>query len=106
MGHYRMIVLANAKEGREEEYNDWYTNQHLGDVVAVPGVVSGQRFQSIGKGGHKFLAIYELETEDPRAVLKEIGARMGTDAMPTTESGERETMILGTFEPITDKLTK
>ncbi|MEQ9574230.1 MAG: hypothetical protein RLN77_01490, partial [Rhodospirillales bacterium] len=29
MAKYKLIVLINAIEGREDEFNDWFTNQHM-----------------------------------------------------------------------------
>jgi len=44
MVKFTYLVLTNAVPGREEEFNRWYTEQHLPDVLRVPGVVSAQRF--------------------------------------------------------------
>ena len=43
MGRYVFAVHSNAAEGREQEYNDWYSNHHLKDVLACPGVISARR---------------------------------------------------------------
>ncbi len=40
-----LVVMSNPAPGKEQEYNDWYTNVHLGDVLKVPGIVSAQRFK-------------------------------------------------------------
>ena len=74
MAKHILVVLSNAVEGREEEYNDWYTNTHLRDILALPGFVSAQRFklsdeQLRKKGPHKYLAIYEIDGEDPKKAL-------------------------------------
>ena len=45
MPRYNLIVLTNPVDGREDEYNDWYTNVHLDDVLKIPGVVGAQRFR-------------------------------------------------------------
>ena len=37
MGNYTMVVFTSPVEGREDDYNDWYDNQHLGDVIAAAG---------------------------------------------------------------------
>jgi len=39
---YIFVVQANAVNGREQEFNDWYTNRHLLDVMALPGIVAAQ----------------------------------------------------------------
>ena len=86
MQRYTFVVLTNAVDGREAEYNDWYFNTHLADVTAIPGIVSAQRFvladsQRSGKQPYKYLAIYEIETGDLQWVTEEIGRRAGTPAM-------------------------
>ena len=45
--HY--IVLTQAQPGRLEEFEKWYDNQHLKDVVAVPGVRSAKRYRLINE---------------------------------------------------------
>ena len=42
---YVFIVFANPLPGREAEFNDWYLNTHLGDLVQLEGWVGAQRFQ-------------------------------------------------------------
>ena len=44
MAKYTFVVLTNAVEGKDDAFDEWYTNTHLGDVLAVPGFVSAQRF--------------------------------------------------------------
>jgi len=43
-----LVVLTNPVAGREDDYNDWYTNRHLGDVLEVPGIVSAKRLKKTG----------------------------------------------------------
>ena len=38
MAKYTFVVLTNAVDGKDDTFNEWYTNTHLGDVLAVPGV--------------------------------------------------------------------
>jgi hypothetical protein len=67
---YKFVVLTNAVEGREDEYNDWYTNRHLPDVLAIPGIVEAVRFELAGTQRiappwpYRYLAIYDIETDD------------------------------------------
>jgi hypothetical protein len=43
-----MIVLNNAKPGREDDFNDWYTNEHIVDVVEkLDGFLTAQRFKLV-----------------------------------------------------------
>ena len=102
MAHYKLVVLSNPTEGKEDEYNDWYTNQHLGDVVAIPGYVSAQRFKLRHPMGfehtHQYLAIYEVETDDPDAAIAALQARRGTELMAVSETLDRSTTRAGLFE--------
>ena len=45
MTKYTFVVMTNASEGKEEEFNRWYNQHHIPDVLNVPGFVSGQRFR-------------------------------------------------------------
>jgi len=44
MQRCNLIVFTNPVEGRDDEYNDWYTNTHLPDVLKIPGITGAQRF--------------------------------------------------------------
>ena len=81
MAHFRYLVYTNPVEGLEAEYNDWYDNTHLGEVIAVPGFIAAERYELQAEGDakpeHRFLAIYEFEADDPATVLAELAARAG-----------------------------
>jgi hypothetical protein len=74
----RRVPDAQVQNGRyeparEKEYNDWYQNTHLNEMVALPGFRSARRFRfarSLVEGEvHPYLAEYEIETDDIDAVL-------------------------------------
>ncbi|WP_147308757.1 hypothetical protein [Paraburkholderia sp. BL27I4N3] len=44
---YSFMVFANPLPGREEEFNDWYLNRHLGDLVQLQGWKGAQRFRQV-----------------------------------------------------------
>ena len=82
MAKYLLFVLSGPKsgEGDEEKYNDWYSNTHLGDLKAVPGIEKARRYKVIGgnvPGMEKwpYSAIYEIETDDLPAVFADMGSR-------------------------------
>lgn len=68
-----MVVYSRPSPGREDEYNDWYQNVHLRELVALPGFVSAQRFRyarSLVEGeAFPYMSIYEIDTDDVDAVL-------------------------------------
>ncbi len=91
MPKYLMIAQSNAKPGREEEYLQWYDNQHLKDVCAIPGVKSGHRYDVvpelfIGQPGSRFLAVYEINADDPADVLAALQRRSANGEIPMTEA--------------------
>ena len=78
MPRYKLMVLTRPVEGRDQEFNDWYTNVHLDDLVAIDGIVSAQRFRavkSLGGEAFPYLSIYEIEADDVAAVTDEIQRR-------------------------------
>ena len=91
MTTHRLLAFTNPVAGREDEFNRWYDEQHVPDLLAVPGIVSAQRFalsDATGEGQSQwsYLALYELETDDPDALMKEVRSRLGTEAMPVSDA--------------------
>ncbi|WP_174275257.1 DUF4286 family protein [Sphingomonas bacterium] len=109
MGHYKLVVLTNPVDGREQDYNDWYDNQHLADVVAVPGYRSAQRFRLRNPMGydhaHRYLALYEIETDDPDAAIEALLARRGTELMAVSDALDQDTAVAGLFESCSPVVT-
>ncbi len=71
------VVRSNAVEGREAEFNEWYTNVHLPEVMALEGLLSAERFElddehSAGEQPHRYLAIYEIDAEDIPGTLENL----------------------------------
>lgn len=40
-----LVVLTEPVEGREDEYNIWYSNNHFDDVLKAAGFGAAQRFK-------------------------------------------------------------
>jgi len=96
MARHHLLAFTNPVPGREEEFNRWYDERHVPDLLAVPGFVSAQRFALTdatgqGKPGWTYLALYELETDDPDALMRDVRSRLGTDAMPVSDTLDPET---------------
>lgn len=113
MGKYILVAMTNPVEGREDEYNDWYNNQHLQDVVKAPGVVAAQRYvlcekqRYPGPYSFKYLAIYEIEADDVQPVIEYIDKVAGTEAMPISSAMAAEPRVRGAyFRPISERVVK
>ena len=44
MTKWLMLVMTEPAVGKEDEFNDWYTNVHMPEVLTVPGFEAAQRF--------------------------------------------------------------
>jgi hypothetical protein len=56
-----LMVWADVAADKEAEFNRWYNEEHLAERMAIPGFLSGARYEAV-KGGPKHLAVYELES--------------------------------------------
>ncbi|MGC4250099.1 MAG: hypothetical protein QM605_01160 [Sphingobium sp.] len=107
MQKFSFIVFTNCVEGRDDEFNKWYTEQHLQDLMRIPGVVSAQRFRRSehqrdpGPFEWEYLAIYNCETDDIDGIIGEIRSRVNTPAIPISDT-LAEKRFFCVFEPITD----
>jgi len=90
MAKYNMVVQSKALDGKDAEYNEWYDNQHFGDICAIPGITGGRRLEQVmtvaGEPGFKYLAIYDIETDDIGAVMAEMGRRGAEGLMPISDA--------------------
>jgi hypothetical protein len=78
------VVQSSAVPGREGEYNEWYDTVHLPGALAVPSVLSVERFRVTSRFGdcpHDYLAIYDLG-DRPDDALRGLQAMRTTS--PTT----------------------
>jgi hypothetical protein len=70
---YAMLVLSNPVPGLEQEFNEWYTSTHMGDLLQFPGWMGAQRFRIVSslnpratKAGyqHGYLIVWDQEGTD------------------------------------------
>lgn len=87
------FALTNAAPGMDEEFNRWYSDEHLPRVLAaVPGLSAGQRFRRVDgpwpSGKHDYLLIWEMdhpgETLEQLAVVRNSGALPKSPAIDMT----------------------
>jgi hypothetical protein len=107
---YTYVVRSNPVPGREEEYNRWYSERHLADVVAVPGFVSAQRFKMVETGAdgapeQRYMALYNLRTDDPISALDLLRSLVETGAMNMSEAISQTDLVTILYETITPIVT-
>ncbi len=72
MERWLLTVESNCCDpSRENEFNDWYDNVHLPDILETPGFLRAVRYEntSPAEGQGKFIAMYEIETDDLASTL-------------------------------------
>ncbi len=101
MARYEWLVMSDCDPAHREEYNRWYDDVHIPDLLKIAGIVGARRLdlspvqprtaraaEAIGAGGkaaqpgqRPYLAIYEFDTDDVQALMDEIARRAGTSDM-------------------------
>lgn len=84
-----LIVCTHPVPGREDEFNDWYTNVHIGEVAALPGFVSARRFGP-AHADAPYVAIYEMESDDLDKTLADMRAVAASGGMNMSDALSRE----------------
>lgn len=102
-----MVVCSNPVAGKEVEYNDWYTNVHLKEVLQVKGLKAAQRFiltkaQMSESQAHKYMAIYEIENDDIEGTVQRLAAAAAKFSMKPVIDMENATISI--FQSITDEV--
>ncbi len=92
-----MVVGSNVSSAEQEaEFNDWYTNQHLDDVIGVEGIISATRYglssvrplAETEESSFRYLALYEIETDDLESLSKNLQEALADGRIPVTDSIE------------------
>lgn len=88
----QLVVLTNAVDGRDADFNDWYSNIHARDTMRMRGGLAQQRFRFADEqvqdfGGAfpaKYLALYDVY--DAAWFTREHMDRAGTPWMVVEDS--------------------
>lgn len=70
---------------RTEEYNRWYNEVHIPDVLRVPGFVRARRFVP-ADGDGPFVAVYEVEGDDLQAVFAGLAEAAQRGDLPISDA--------------------
>ena len=69
----QMLVFTNAADGRDDDFNRWYDEVHLGEVLQVSAFTGARRFrtadaQVFADQPYRYLAIYEFAGDAQDAI--------------------------------------
>lgn len=106
---YTFLAFTNPVAGKEAEYNKWYDEHHLIDVINVPGFVSARRFRlattqfqfNTVTPAYRYLALYEIETDDVEGTLQEVVNRAGGIDMVMIDAIDMNSLSSPVYEEIT-----
>lgn len=109
------LVFSNPVEGKEDEFNEWYDNVHLPEVLATPGMRAAQRFalletdithnSVLPKPAHRYLLVYEMEG-DVDATMAKIQEAALSGTMHMSDALDLETVSMSFWSPIGAKVVK
>jgi hypothetical protein len=111
MADYTYVVLSNPVSGQEAEFENWYGNTHLDDVVAVDGFTSARLFKladgaAEGAPPQRYMALYTMATDDPGKLLDDLRVLVETGQMAMSEAFSQEGLATHLYAPITPLIKK
>ncbi|MEE9285038.1 MAG: DUF4286 family protein [Dehalococcoidia bacterium] len=84
-----IVMVNNTEPSKEDEFNKWYNEIHIPDVVGTGFYYHATRFVNTNPkpGEAKYLAIYETDQEDPIGAFAEMQKQTGDmDIWPHLEA--------------------
>jgi hypothetical protein len=105
MEKWIFTVRANCTDdSREDEFNEWYDNVHVADVMGTEGFVKAERYCSpewSAYGQGRYLAIYEIETDNINKTMETLFERMREECFKKGRWSELIRPIsFGLFKPV------
>lgn len=104
MTAYIQTVVTAPVAGREDEFNRWYDDIHLPEVLAAPGFVAGQRFALAGPGAEDqppYLTVYEIETDDLAATVEALTAAAAT--MTRSDALDEKSVVVTIYRALGER---
>jgi hypothetical protein len=57
-----LVIWTDVAPEYEAEFNEWYDKEHVPQLLTVPGILTGRRYQAV-EGKPKYIAAYEMADE-------------------------------------------
>jgi hypothetical protein len=106
-------VFTEAMPDREEEFNKWYDEVHLREVLEIDGFVAAQRFVlsdsqvpglDVSAAPGRYLAIYEVEAPDLAAAIEKLTG--SSDRMNMSDSLDASKALAFAYTVIGERQTE
>ena len=103
----KLVALTTPLPGKEDEYHDWYNNVHLPELVNGLGMLGASRYELVAKmsgaDANTYLAIYDVETDDPAGFLGKVGAFAQSGGMTMSDSQDPAAGYTAFFKALGDR---
>jgi hypothetical protein len=100
------LAFSNPVEGKDEEYEAWYRDVHVPDLLAMPEIVSAQRFalaDCASNGGigstPRYLVVYEMEGDVDEVMLK-IAESVGAGSIVVSDALDMGSVAMSFWTPL------
>lgn len=104
MAHYKMVVMSDPVEGREDEYHKWYQEVHLPELVTLEGIESAKRSRLARTLGDRTtytcMVEYEIETDDIDAVMADLVDKAQSGYLTMSDAIDRPNSYAAVYEVI------
>ena len=109
MDKYILLVHSNPTDGKEAEFNEWYDEVHLGEVLEIQGFKAAQRFKvavepGMDATGHGYLALYEVEAEKAQDALDALGKAIG-GGMNLSDAIDLANVSVALYSPLGERVS-
>lgn len=108
MPRYKLVALTTPLPGREGDYHEWYNTRHLPELVNKFGMHGAQRYELVAKLiGHDtnpYLAIYDIECDDPMVLLGAIGKATAAGELTQSDASDMATCYTALFSELGERV--
>jgi hypothetical protein len=103
---FLLVAETTPHVGREDDFNKWYNDTHITELLKMPGIKSAERYKLAltlagDKPAHPYFTIYEVETDD---LQKTLGA-FGTTKLTQSDSFDPSTADMSIYQAVGSKTT-
>jgi len=104
----KLVALTRPQPGREDEYHEWYDTKHLPELVNKFGMAGAQRYKLaaklMGSDENEYMAIYDIEADDPMAFLAAMGAAAQSGEMTQSDAQNFGTCYTALFTEMGERV--
>lgn len=95
--------MSEPVPGREAEFERWYQDVHLPELIVLDGFVAAQRYRRVRVLGAAqswpHMAVYEIETDDIDAVIDGLILVAEAGKLTLSEAIDTDLTSAAVFEP-------